>query len=68
MSLLVDGVVLLAVGLPVGGVVLLAEGLVLLAPVSELAVPEGAALVVPAAPVVPMGEDPGAELALPVPQ
>ncbi|PYY09230.1 MAG: hypothetical protein DMG69_11715 [Acidobacteria bacterium] len=47
---------------------LLAGLLVLLAPVSELAVPEGAAPAVPAAPVVPREADPGPELALPAPQ
>src|SRR5437588_13029357 len=47
---------------------LLAGLLVLLAPVSELAVPEGAAPAVPAAPVVPREADPGPDLALPAPQ
>jgi hypothetical protein len=60
---------LLVLGLVAEGLVLLLAGLLgLLAPVSELAVPEGAAPAVPAAPVVPMEADPGPELALPAPQ
>src|ERR671922_3048663 len=70
LGLVAEGFVLLVAGLLLlfEGLVLLDGLLVLFAPVSELAVPEGAAPVVPAARVVPREADPGFELPLPVPQ